>query len=242
MNARDLSEPPITGRPRDAPLRRNITITEGLCTRNKGTTQNEAERAFLEGCCTNSTQPRMGFHPKCLFYLNFSDQRSLHHGMLPRCLVRRFCRLAPRFRDRIDRANEQAGTTRCPSVTAVPPQQVHIIYIDIYRHIGVMPPKALTVSSGRPSPRTIVDQQETPRAGRQTARRTRRIGAATPGFDGKDSSETGARAAVASCGSVMWHKVTCHKNGSRIQPRRICRLRHAPASGISAVTELWPSG
>src|SRR5713101_5593923 len=28
-NARDLSEPPKTGRPRDAPLRRNITITEG---------------------------------------------------------------------------------------------------------------------------------------------------------------------------------------------------------------------
>jgi len=37
MNARDLSEPPKTGRPRDAPLRRNITITEGTCTRNKGT-------------------------------------------------------------------------------------------------------------------------------------------------------------------------------------------------------------
>ena len=37
MNARDLSEPPRTGRPRDAPLRRNITITEDFCTRNKGT-------------------------------------------------------------------------------------------------------------------------------------------------------------------------------------------------------------
>src|SRR6266404_4602357 len=35
----DLSEPPRTGRPRDAPLRRNITITDGLCTRNKGTAQ-----------------------------------------------------------------------------------------------------------------------------------------------------------------------------------------------------------
>jgi hypothetical protein len=30
----------LTGRPRDAPLRRNITITEGLCTSNKGTAQN----------------------------------------------------------------------------------------------------------------------------------------------------------------------------------------------------------
>ena len=37
MNARDLSEPPKTGRPWDAPLRRFITITEGTCTRNKGT-------------------------------------------------------------------------------------------------------------------------------------------------------------------------------------------------------------
>src|SRR6266436_3277393 len=36
----DLSEPPKTGRPRDAPLRRTITITEGFCTRNKGTAQN----------------------------------------------------------------------------------------------------------------------------------------------------------------------------------------------------------
>jgi hypothetical protein len=33
----DLSEPPKTGRPRDAPLRRKVTITEGVCTRNKGT-------------------------------------------------------------------------------------------------------------------------------------------------------------------------------------------------------------
>ena len=39
MNARDLSEPPRTGRPRDAPLRRNITITEGVCTLNEGTAQ-----------------------------------------------------------------------------------------------------------------------------------------------------------------------------------------------------------
>src|SRR6202040_2037379 len=38
----DLSEPPRTGRPRDAPLRRNITITEGPCTRNKGTALNGA--------------------------------------------------------------------------------------------------------------------------------------------------------------------------------------------------------
>src|ERR1700676_4180322 len=36
----DLSEPPKTGRPRDAPLRRNITITESVCTRNKGTAPN----------------------------------------------------------------------------------------------------------------------------------------------------------------------------------------------------------
>src|SRR5215470_323641 len=40
LNARDLSEPPKTGRPRDAPLRRTITITDALCTRNKGTAAN----------------------------------------------------------------------------------------------------------------------------------------------------------------------------------------------------------
>jgi hypothetical protein len=42
MNARDLSEPPITGRPRDAPLRRNTTITERFCTHNERTTENGA--------------------------------------------------------------------------------------------------------------------------------------------------------------------------------------------------------
>ena len=41
MNARDLSEPPKTGRPRDAPLRRLITITEDFCTRNKGTASSD---------------------------------------------------------------------------------------------------------------------------------------------------------------------------------------------------------
>src|SRR6266403_4589972 len=44
----DLSEPPKTGRPRDAPLRRNITITEGPCTRNKGTALNGATPAVFE--------------------------------------------------------------------------------------------------------------------------------------------------------------------------------------------------
>src|SRR6476659_10967224 len=51
----DLSEPPRTGRPRDAPLRRNITITDGFYTRNKGTAQNARVRAVLDGCCTNNT-------------------------------------------------------------------------------------------------------------------------------------------------------------------------------------------
>jgi hypothetical protein len=47
MNARDLSEPPKTGRPRDAPLRRNITITEGICTRNKGTALNRVPKTVF---------------------------------------------------------------------------------------------------------------------------------------------------------------------------------------------------
>ncbi len=47
MNARDLSEPPKTGRPRDAPLRRTLTITEGKCTRNKGTALKGSPNARL---------------------------------------------------------------------------------------------------------------------------------------------------------------------------------------------------
>ena len=43
----DLSEPPKTGRPRDAPLRRNVTITEGFYTRNKGTAQIGASPAVF---------------------------------------------------------------------------------------------------------------------------------------------------------------------------------------------------
>src|SRR5881392_4161833 len=43
----DLSEPPRTGRPRDATLRRNVTITEGFCTRNKGTAQNAGRPAVF---------------------------------------------------------------------------------------------------------------------------------------------------------------------------------------------------
>jgi len=43
----DLSEPPRTGRPRDAPLRRTLTITEGLCTRNKGTASNRVSQGVF---------------------------------------------------------------------------------------------------------------------------------------------------------------------------------------------------
>lgn len=53
----DLSEPPRTGRLRDAPLRRNVTITEGPCTRNKGTARKARVQPFLDGCCTNNAQP-----------------------------------------------------------------------------------------------------------------------------------------------------------------------------------------
>ena len=41
------------------------------------------------------------------------------------------------------------------------------------------------------------------------------------------------------------HKIRSHQetsNGSQIRQSQICRLRLAAASGISALTELWPSG
>ena len=63
--------------------------------------------------------------------------------------------------------------------------------------------------------------------------RTANRGHGAPGFDCKDSSES------AGC-RLRSHRES--QNGSRIRRRRICRLRLAPASGISALTELWPSG
>jgi hypothetical protein len=45
--AMDLSEPPKTGRPQDAPLRRTLTITEGLYTRNKGTASSRSSQGVF---------------------------------------------------------------------------------------------------------------------------------------------------------------------------------------------------
>src|SRR6202035_3691835 len=114
--------------------------------------------------------------------------------------------------------------------------------------------RILSVGVFRKSPRTIVGdsemricrrldlhradsparkslQQALPNSGRilghATHRRPRR-----PGFLFKDLLEKSR----ADSGGIR-----SHLNGSRLRQPRICRLRLAPASGISALTELWPS-
>lgn len=75
MNASDLSETPRTGRPRDAPLRRKHTITDGSCTRNILPSQNGSGPAvFAKGVAQITRGYRTNILFKHLIYLWFLSQ------------------------------------------------------------------------------------------------------------------------------------------------------------------------
>jgi len=84
MNARDLSERPRAGRRRDAPLRRASRITEGLCTRNKGTIIAAASRrlsgAVLQKGHGRAARQRHSSHCK---YRSFWTTQSVVFRMPP---------------------------------------------------------------------------------------------------------------------------------------------------------------
>lgn len=74
MNARDVSEPPKTGRPRDAPLRRSSIRNEQFQSINNGSLHLGSLGSFLGGCCTNITTVPQPHPPQLSDFVAHSSQ------------------------------------------------------------------------------------------------------------------------------------------------------------------------
>jgi hypothetical protein len=155
----------MTARPWDAPLRRNLTITEGCCTRNDG-----SARRSLTGPVF-----RWVLHKK------HAAVRMGHHKPLFRHVVSIGSRIAP------VRIVPSAGANRVTQATPGA-QSREGSWLNPARVATLWPPMS-------------------------RARMNSAASADAPGFKRPE-----------------------------IRQPQICRLRLAPASGISALPEMWPSG